>query len=279
MQTTRGNDLSLAEHLTIAGVLNNLLAPDTIVLLDEVTLVNHLVVQEACIASVENLNLTHHLANDNLKVLVVDFHTLHTINVLCLVDDVILYCGRTLDRKDILRSDSTVGQRYTGTYVVAFLHKNLLRQRDEVRLRFTELGGDSQFALTTFDLTEANLTVNLRHDSRIRRVTCFEELRYTRQTTGDITCSTERTGIGEQQVTDLNLFAVVVYKHSLNRQVVRTEDITLLVDDVSRRHLGLILGIGDTNLTLAGLLVGLTLASNTFDNILVAQCTGLLDNE
>ena len=133
--------------------------------------------------------------------------------------------------------------------------------------------------MTTFDLAEANLTVDFGNDCRVSRVTCLEELRYTRQTAGDITCRAERTGVGEQQVADLNLLAIVVYKHSLNRQVVRTDDITLLVNDVSRRHLGLILGIGDAYLTLTGLLVGLTLASHTFDHILITQRTILLNNK
>ena len=126
MQTACGDDLSLAEHLTVTGILNNLLAPDTIVLLDEVALVNYLVVQESCITGIDDLHLAHHLTNNNLEVLVVDFYTLHTIDVLCLIDDIILYSRRSLDRKDVLRSDSSVRQRYTGAYVVAFLYENLL---------------------------------------------------------------------------------------------------------------------------------------------------------
>ena len=279
MQTAGGDDLSLAERLTVTGTLYHLLTPDAVVLLHEVTLVNHLIIQEARVTCVDNLDLAHHLANDDLEVLVVDLHTLHTINVLCLVDDIILYSRRTLDSQNILRRDRTIRQRYTGAYVVALLYQDLLRQRDQVRLRFTEFAGDCQFALASFDLAEADLTVDLSHDSRVRRVTRLKELRYTRQTTGDITCSTERTGVGEQQVADLNLLAIVVYEHSLDRQVVRTEDITLLVNDIGGRHLGLILGIGDADLTHTCLLVGFALASYTFDHILVAQRTGLLDNQ
>ena len=62
--------------LAITGIDNNLLAPDAIVLLCEIQLVHNLSLQEAGIAGFYNLNLAHHLAYDNLEVLVVDLHTL-----------------------------------------------------------------------------------------------------------------------------------------------------------------------------------------------------------
>ena len=58
--------------------------------------------------------------------LVVDLHTLQTIYVLNLVDDILLNGSRTLNGKDVIRSDNTIRERCTGTNGIVLLYKNLL---------------------------------------------------------------------------------------------------------------------------------------------------------
>ena len=70
------NDLTLLEVLRVTGIDNNLLTPDTVVLLREVELINNLLLEERGITRLVDLYLTHHLTYNNLKVLVVDLYTL-----------------------------------------------------------------------------------------------------------------------------------------------------------------------------------------------------------
>ena len=80
--------------------------------------------------------------DDYLEVLIVDFHTLHAVNILNLVDNVLLHSRRPHDVKDVGRCSGAVRQRGTGTYIVVFLHKNLLRKRHKVFLFLAKFGGD-----------------------------------------------------------------------------------------------------------------------------------------
>ena len=75
-QLTCSHDLSGLQCLRISRIGNNFLAPDTIVLVHYLQLINNLLLQEASISRINHLYLTHHLTNDNLEVLIVDLHTL-----------------------------------------------------------------------------------------------------------------------------------------------------------------------------------------------------------
>ena len=127
------------EVLGVAGVDDYLLTPDAVVLLSEVELVDYLLLEEGGVAGVVDLHLAHHLTNDDLEVLVVDLHTLQTIDVLNLVDNVLLNGGRALDGENVVGSDDSVGERCAGTHGVVLLHKNLLRQRYKILALLTSL--------------------------------------------------------------------------------------------------------------------------------------------
>ena len=273
VQTTCGNNLTFAEHFAISGIRNHLTTPDTIVLLQEVQFIHYIALQETGVSRLDDLYFLHHLTYDDLEVLIVDFHTLHTVNRLCLIDDIVLNGRLTLDSQDVFRRDSTVRQSYTGANEVSFLHQNLLGQRNEVSLLLAETTGNEELTVTTFDLTERYLTVDFCHDSRVRRVTSLEELGDTRKTGGDITATIRSTRHGEQGVSYLHCRAVRIHQAGLNRQVVRTQDITVLIHDMRLRHLGLILGLRDGYLFLTCLLIGLGLAGDTFNHILITDDT------
>ena len=157
------------------------------------------------------------------------------------------------------------------------MYQNLFGQRNEICFLLTEFGGNEQLTVTTFDFTEGDLTIDLGYYSRVRRVTSLEQLRDTRQTGGNITTAVGSTSHGEQGISDLNGCAVGEDKGCFHRQVIGTKDIAFLIYDMSLRHLGLILGIGNRNLTLTGLLINLRLRGYTLDDIFVFDETVLLD--
>ena len=108
VETAGCNDLPCMQSLAVACVSYHFLAPYTVVLIKEVKLVNHLTFKIASVTGFKYLHLAHHLADNNLKVLIVDFHTLQTIYRLCLIDYIVLYGSRSLNGKDIIRRNGTV---------------------------------------------------------------------------------------------------------------------------------------------------------------------------
>ena len=84
-QTTGGDNLTLLQVLGVTCIGDHLLAPDAVVLLGKVELVDKCILEERGVAGIVDLHLAHHLTNDDLEVLVVDLHTLQTIDVLHLV--------------------------------------------------------------------------------------------------------------------------------------------------------------------------------------------------
>ena len=177
----------------VTGIDNHFLTPDAIVLFHELTLVDNLLLKEASVTRIEDVDLAHHLTHDYFKVLVVDLHTLHTVYILNLVDDIFLNGSGTHDVEDVGRSDGTVGERSSGAHIVVFLNENLLRQRNEILLDFAKLGSNRYLTVASLNLAKLNLTVDFRNDSGVGRVTCLKELGNTGQTTGDITGITCRT--------------------------------------------------------------------------------------
>ena len=109
------HNLASLQTLGISSIHYHLLSPDTVVLFHEFHLVNNLLFQEAGITWLVDFHLAHHLTNDDFKVLIINLHTLQTVNVLNLVHNIFLHGRRTFDSQDVRRCDSTVRQRSTGT--------------------------------------------------------------------------------------------------------------------------------------------------------------------
>ena len=110
-QLTRTDDLVFAHRFGVARVDDVFLAPDTVVLVGEVEFVDNLLLEERGVARFDDLHLAHHLAYDDLEMLVVDLHTLQTVHILYLVDDILLYRRGALDGQDVARRDGAVGER------------------------------------------------------------------------------------------------------------------------------------------------------------------------
>ena len=164
--------------------------------------------------------------------LVVDLHTLHTVYILNLVDDIFLNGSGTHDVEYVGRSDGTVGERSSGAHIVVFLNENLLRQRNEVLLDFAKLGSNRYLTVASLNLAKLNLTVDFRNDSGVGRVTCLKELGNTGQTTGDITGITCRTRNLDEYLAGSDIGTVLNHEVSAHRQCIGLNHLTVGIDDV-----------------------------------------------
>ena len=111
-----------------------------------------------------------------------------------------------------------------------YKRQDLTRQGHEVTLHVTLLRGDDDLAVTALDLAERHLAVDFRHDCRVRRVTGFEQLGHTRQTTGDVAARlTDGTRNLDQDIAGLDLGVVLHDDVRRNGQVVLLDLLALLV--------------------------------------------------
>ena len=276
-QLAQRDNLSRLQRRRVAGIRNHHLVVELVVHIHELPLVDNLVLEEARVSRVDNLHLRHHLTYDDLEVLVVDFHTLHAVDLLHLVDDVLLHTRRAEDVEDVRRSDGTVRKRAAGLHVVVLLHDNLTRQGHQIALHVTLLRGDDDFAVTALDFAEGYLTVNLRHDGGIRRVARLEELRNTRQTTGDVAARlTDCTRNLDEDFARLDFGVVLHHDVGRYREVVLLDLLALLIDNLDDGVLRLVLRLDDHLLRKARLLVTLVAVGHTLDDVLVDGTTVVL---
>ena len=139
--------------------------------------------------------------------LVVNLHTLKTIDFLNLVHEIGCQCFNTHDFQNVMRHRITIDQRIALTDIVAFLNGKMLALRDHVihRFRTVILGrhnSDTPFRLVV--LAEFNPTLVVRDDRMILRLAGFKQFSNPRQTTGDITCLRAFPGNTCQHVTGSN---------------------------------------------------------------------------
>src|SRR5690606_79439 len=193
--------------------------------------------QEVRISRIDDLNLLHHLTNDSLDVLVVDLHTLQAVYFLDFVHQIFLYCGRALDRQDIRRCDRTIRKRLTCLHEVVILNQDVLRQGHEVALLNTIARFDENLAVTALDATVRYHTVDFADYGRVRRISCFEQLRYARQTTRDVARLTHRSRNLREDLTGFDLLSGIHGKESTHRDVVSLR--LVLTGDNDRRVHGL----------------------------------------
>src|SRR5690606_8712638 len=85
---------------------------------------------------------TQHLTDDDLDVLVVDGHTLCTVDSLHLIDEVLLHTTTTQNLQDVMRSGGTAQQTGTGGDVVT-LGQGALDERSRVVFHRNTDGGQA----------------------------------------------------------------------------------------------------------------------------------------
>ena len=108
---TRSDDLAFGVLLRISGVLDDILSIDGVIHIHEMHLVDEFLIKEFGVSRVGDLNLAHHLTNDDFEVFVVDLHTLEAVHCLDLVDDVLLSLDRSEDGEDVAGRHTAVRQR------------------------------------------------------------------------------------------------------------------------------------------------------------------------
>ena len=72
---------------------------------DKLALIHHGAGKQRGAAGLIDLDLAHHLADDNLNVLVVDVNALETVNLLDFLDDVVVDGVGALDGQDVMGID------------------------------------------------------------------------------------------------------------------------------------------------------------------------------
>ena len=260
--------------VTDAG--DHLLAPNAVVLFRAVELVNEFLLKECRVTRIIDLHLAHHLTNDDFEVLVIDLHTLQTINILHLIHDIFLNGCRALDGEDVTGSGDTVGQRCAGTHSIVFLHKNLLGQRHKILFLVTGFGSNDNLTVAALHLTHCHFTVDFGNNSRVGRIASLEEFRHTRQTTGDITGTTHSTRNLDQRLTRLDSLAVFHNHVTAYGEVVSTHNFTIGINDIAGRHERTVFGVGDDFLGQTGRFVSLGMVGLVTNDIVELQLTCIL---
>ena len=211
--------------------------------------------------------------------LIIDFHTLQTINVLYLIHNILLYSGWSLNCKNVIRSDDTIRQWRTCSYRIMFLNQNLFTQRNKILLLLTCLRGDNNFAVSTLYLAHGNLAINFRNDSRIRGVTSLEQLCDTRKTTSNVTRTSNGTWYLHHRLTCLNFSTVFNYHVTTYWEVIGTKHLALLSDYITSRNQRLILRITDNLFGQTGSIVCLSVISFSSNHVIELQLTFVFGND
>src|SRR6185436_14257004 len=107
---------------------------DTLVLAFEDDLVDLFAPEEGGITRFGDAHLAQHLTHDDFDVLVVDRHTLETINFLHFVDEVLLQFLRPADVENFMRDNRTFSQLLAFLHEIALEDNNVFADRNEVFL-------------------------------------------------------------------------------------------------------------------------------------------------
>ena len=148
-----------------------------LVLLFEPELVDVVTFEEPRVAGVDDSHLLHHLADDDLDVLVVDLHALDPVHFLDFVHEVFLHRADALDPQDVMRVDGAVGEALAGTDDVVLLDQDVLAERDRILPHVLPVvARDDDLARSALLGAEPDGAVDLRDDCRIVRAPRLEEL-------------------------------------------------------------------------------------------------------
>ena len=276
-QLASRNNLSLNKALWVASVDDNLLTPYTVVFVREIEFINKFLLKEDSIAWVVDANLTHHLANDNLEVLIVDLHTLQTVNVLYLINDVLLHGCWTFDCQDIRWCNFTVRQGCASTNSVVLLNKNLTWQRNKILALLTGLRCNNNLTVTTLQFAHSYLTINFRNNSRCWWVTSLKEFLYTWQTTSNTSGAKHRTWNTDKRFTSWDCLSVFnVSDMTAYREVVRSENIAVFVLNINSWNNIMVFRFDDNTFGHTRCLVGFCLVSSTLDDVVETKFTCIL---
>ena len=147
--------------------------------------VDELAGQEDGVALREDAHLLHHLAHDDLDVLVVDLDALRAVDLLDLVDQVALGAGVATGGEQVGRIQRAWSQGRAGLDHVALFDQQTGTPRERVLLRRAVVGDHGHLGATFafLDLDPTRLFGDARHALRLARLEEFDDAR---QTVGDV---------------------------------------------------------------------------------------------
>ena len=139
------------------------------------------------VARVLHLHLPHHLADDDLDVLVVDVNALLTVNRLDLLDQVVVDRLQTCDAKHVVGAQGTVGEPVAALDHVAVGHLQAHVVGDLILLDLAVVGGDRHRPVgAPGRRVDGDLAGDLRQLADPLGLPCLEQLLNTGKTLGDI---------------------------------------------------------------------------------------------
>ncbi len=231
-----------------------------------------LALEQLRVAGLQDPHLLQHLAHDHADVLVVDLHTLQSVHLLNLVQQVLLHRPRALDPQNVVRVHRTLGETVARPHPVALVHAKVLARRHLVELRRLRVVHhrrpvvqDPQrlhedLPLAALDVAEAHHAVDLRDRGRILRATRLEELRHARQTARDVSRLVRLAADLGQHRAGAHLLAVLDDELSADRDHEVANSLllpALLLHDLDVRVQALLAVLDDHALTETGELVEL----------------------
>ena len=129
------------------------------------------------IARVGDFHLAEHLTDNDLDVLVVDFHALDAVNRLDLVDQVLLEFLGSASFEQIFRRHGAFGDLIATFDDVAIGNNDVLAHRDKVVDLLTGLGVSDDDLLLAADIAaEGNDAFDLGDDAGVLGLAGFEKL-------------------------------------------------------------------------------------------------------
>ena len=133
----------------------------------------------------------HHLSNNHLNVLVVNFYTLQTINPLHFRNHIVLNCLHSLNLQEVMRVNGTFCQNISGFQYLSVRYLESRTVRNKVGLRlcgFIVRHDDFPLLLCIANLYNSG---NFCQNRKSLRLSCFKKFLYTGKTLCDIsTCHT-----------------------------------------------------------------------------------------
>ena len=157
-----------------------------LVFFPEPELIYLFVEEEFGISDFLDFHPTHHLANDDLDVLVVNVDALEPVDFLDFVHQVLLQLLFTEHRQDIVGVARAVHERLAGFYPFPLLHGHVDAARQQVLLGLGTIRHHNDFALALDDVGIPYQAINFCNDRRLMRFARLKELDHARQTSGDI---------------------------------------------------------------------------------------------
>src|SRR5690554_3721096 len=152
--------------------------------LDQLDLITR---NEVRVAGIGDLHLAQHLTHDNLDVLVVDANPLQAIDFLDFSGNVLGQFLHPQQPQNIVRIARAIRNDLAPLYRLAFEDSDLTPFVDQCLIRITAvIRRDHQAPLALGLLAEADHTTDLGKNHRFFGLARFKQVRYARQTTGDV---------------------------------------------------------------------------------------------